>query len=56
MHQEALHQPIAGGKPVNAGQAVEEGHEPLDQVHGGLDDRQLAAAGGVIDLGRLRRR
>jgi hypothetical protein len=31
---------------VITGQAVEQGQEPLDQIHGGLDDRQFAAAGG----------
>jgi hypothetical protein len=42
---EAMHQAIAEGKAVIAGQAVEQAHEPLDQVQEGLDDRQLSAAG-----------
>jgi predicted HAD superfamily Cof-like phosphohydrolase len=44
---EALHQAIAEAKAVIAGQAVEQGHEPLDQIHGGLDNRQFAATGGT---------
>jgi len=43
---EAGDETIAEGKAVIAGQAVEQRHKQLDQIHGGLDDRQFAAAGG----------
>jgi len=43
---EPLYQFITQGKALIAGQAVEQGHEPLDEIHRGLDDRQFAAAGG----------
>ena len=41
-----MDQPIAEGKAVIAGQAVEKGHKPLDQIHGGLNDQQFAAGRG----------
>jgi hypothetical protein len=37
---------IAKGELLIAGQAVQEWHEPLDRICGGLQDRQFAAAGG----------
>jgi hypothetical protein len=36
---------ITEAEAVIAGHRGEQGHEPLDQDHGGLDDRQFAAAG-----------
>jgi hypothetical protein len=36
---------ITEAEAVIAGHRGEQGHEPLDQVHGGLDDPQFAVAG-----------
>jgi hypothetical protein len=42
---EITYDPIPEGEFLVAGQAIEERHKPLDQIGGGLQDRQFATAG-----------
>jgi hypothetical protein len=44
---EMADQPITEAEPVLAGQALQQGHKPADQIKAGFDDWQLAAAGGA---------
>jgi len=44
---EMADQSITKAESVLAGQALQQGHKPADQVEAGFDDRQLAAAGGA---------
>ena len=47
----AAHHAIAEAEAVIAGQAIEQGHIPADQIDGGLDDRQLGAGRGRHGMG-----
>ena len=44
---EMADQPVTEAESVLAGQALQQGHKPADQIKAGFDDRQLAAAGGA---------
>ena len=41
---EMADQPITEAEPVLAGQVLQQGHKPADQIKAGFDDRQLAVA------------
>jgi hypothetical protein len=49
---EMADQPITETESVLAGQTLQQGHKPADQVKAGFDDRQFAAVCRGVGVGR----